>query len=57
MLGSHEVQSGLFMKLSVDFHIMGFNLKLGITPLIGNSFMIWVRSVTEKSEEIEFLSN
>ena len=40
-------------EASIDFHVMGFKLKLIYPSLIGYGFMKLVRSVTEKSEERE----
>ena len=41
---------------SMDFHVMGFILKLIYPSLIGYGFMKLVRSATEKSEEKEEVS-
>ena len=41
------------MNPSMDFHVMGFKLKLISPSLIGYGFMKLVLSVTEKSEEKE----
>ena len=46
-LQSREFEGFYLPNPSMDFHVMGFILKLIPSSLIGNNFMTWVRSVTE----------